>query len=58
MPSKVSHIVVDNVLYDIHTLTADMQAQFIKMVPSNGMDTLLKHPVYSKEVKKVGPAKI
>ncbi len=58
MPSKVSHIVVDSVLYDIQTLTADTQAQFVKMVPSNGMDRLLKHPVYGKEVKKVGPANI
>lgn len=52
MPSKVSHIVVDRVLYDVHELTADTQAQFVKMVPSSGMDKLLKNPEY-KTVKKV-----
>lgn len=58
MASRISHIVVDSVLYDIHTLNADTQAQFLEMVPSNGMERLLKHPVYGKEVKKVGPIKI
>jgi hypothetical protein len=51
MPSKVSHIVVDSVLYDVHLLTADMQAQLIKMVPSNGIDKILNNPAY-KDVKK------
>ncbi|MCZ7392464.1 MAG: hypothetical protein ABOK23_05025 [Candidatus Methanoperedens sp.] len=52
MPSKVSHIVVDSVLYDVQKLTADTQAQFVKMVPSSGIDVLLKNPTY-KDVKKV-----
>jgi hypothetical protein len=51
MPSKVSHIVVDSFLYDISKLTADTQAEFVKMVPSSGMDVLLKNPAY-KDVKK------
>lgn len=51
MPSKVSHIVVDSVLYDVQKLTADTQAEFVKMVPSSGMDVLLKNPEY-KVVKK------
>lgn len=51
MPSKVSHIVVDSVLYDVHLLTADMQAQLIKMVPSNGIDNILKSKAY-EAVKK------
>ncbi len=51
MPSKVSHIVVDSVLYDVQKLTADTQAEFVKMVPSNGIDVLLKNPEY-KDVKK------
>ncbi len=52
MPSKVSHIVVDSVLYDVQKLTADTQAEFVEMVPSNGIDVLLKNPEY-KVVKKV-----
>ncbi len=51
MPSKVSHIVVDSVLYDVQKLTADTQAEFVKMVPSSGMDVLLKNSEY-KDVKK------
>ncbi len=51
MPSKVSHIVVDSVLYDVHKLTADTQAEFVEMVPSNGIDKLLENPEY-KDVKK------
>ncbi len=55
MPSKVSHIVVDSVLYDVQKLTADTQAEFVKMVPSSGIDVLLKNPEYKvvKKVKKI-----
>lgn len=52
MPPKVSHIVVDSFLYDVQKLTADTQAEFVKMVPSSGMDVLLKNPEY-KVVKKI-----
>ncbi len=52
MPSKVSHIVVDSVLYDVQKLTADTQAEFVKTIPEYGIDKQLKNPEY-KVVKKV-----
>ncbi len=57
MPSKVSHIVVDSVLYDVQKLTADTQAEFVKTIPEYGVEEQIKNPEY-KEVKKVKTIKI
>ncbi len=55
MPSKVSHIVVDSVLYDVQKLTADTQAEFVKTIPEYGVDEQIKNPEYKvvKKLKKI-----
>ncbi len=55
MPSKVSHIVVDKVLYDVQKLTADTQAEFVKTIPEYGIDEQIKNPDYKvvKKLKKI-----
>jgi hypothetical protein len=55
MPSKVSHIVVDSVLYDVQKLTADTQAEFVKTIPEYGIDEQIKNPEYNvvKKLKKI-----
>jgi hypothetical protein len=50
--SKISHVVIESVLYDVHKLTADTLAEFVKDVPRYKLEDVLKRPSY-KEIKKV-----
>ncbi len=54
---KISHVVIEGILYDVQRLTADTQAEFVEDVPRYKIDEVLKNPEY-KEVKKVKPITI
>ncbi len=54
---KISHVVIENVLYDVQKLTADTLAEFVEDVPRYKLEDVLKRPSY-KEIKKGDKIKI
>ncbi len=54
---KVTHVVIEGILYDVQKLTADTLKEFVLDVPKYKIDDVLKNPRYNP-IKKVGPIPI
>jgi hypothetical protein len=55
--SKISHVVIENVLYDVNKVKIDTLAEFVVDVPKAELDKVLTNPRY-KDIKKVKEIKI
>lgn len=49
--SKVSHVVIENVLYDVNKLPSDTLAEFVVDLPRYELDKVLKNPRYKDIIK-------
>ncbi len=54
---RVTHVVIEGILYDVQKLTADTLKEFVLEVPKYKIDEVLKNPRYNT-IKKVGPIPI
>ncbi|MCZ7356660.1 MAG: hypothetical protein O8C66_04590 [Candidatus Methanoperedens sp.] len=55
--SKITHVVIESVLYDVQLLTAATLAEFVEDVPRYKLEDVLKNPSY-KAIKKLNKIKI
>lgn len=53
---KVTHVVIENILYDVHELTSDTLGEFVRHdVPKvKTVEEVLRNKKYEK-IKRVGP---
>lgn len=49
--SKISHVVIDNVLYDVSKLPIPTLEEFVVDVPKAELDKVLKNPRYKDVIK-------
>lgn len=56
MPLAVTHVVIENILYDVHELTPDTLGQLVRydLHQAKTVEEILKNKTY-KSIKKVGP---
>lgn len=49
--SKISHVVIENVLYDVSKLKLDTLKEFVVDIPKADLDKVLKNPRYKDVIK-------